>query len=267
MHTLAVVSLKGGVGKTTVALGLASAAQSRGIRTLVADLDPQCNATAALDPADAPGSLADVLTSPRRTVLDSAIAPSGWGTGVDVLIGSERVETFNDPDPTARRLSRLGKALSELNRLIDHGELPYQLVILDCPPSLGRLTRSALVAADGALMITEPSLFAVSGVHRAAEAVETERAEHNAHLRPVGVVVNKVRTRSTEHAFRIDELRRNFGEQVLEPTLPDRAAVQQAQGACTPIHRLRTAGAREASRAFDALLERAVDHIGTRPRG
>ncbi len=263
MHTLAVLSLKGGVGKTTVALGLASAAQARGLRALVADLDPQCNATSALDPAASSATLADVLAAPRRSVLDAAIAPSGWGSGLDVLVGSERAGELNDPDPGSRRLNRLGKAIAELNRLIDHGELPYQLVILDCPPSLGRLTRSALVAAQGALMVTEPNLFAVSGVQRAAEAVDTERSDHNPTLRPAGVVVNRVRPRSKEHAFRIEELRLNFGTQVLEPTLPERTAIQQAQGACAPIHRLRTPGAREVSRAFDALLDNVVNHANT----
>lgn len=262
VHTLAVLSLKGGVGKTTVALGLASAAQARGLRTLVGDLDPQCNATSALDPAETRASLAEVLATPRRSVLESAIAPSGWGPGVDVLVGSEEVESLNDPDPGARRLNRLGKALAELNRLIDHGELPYQLVVLDCPPSLGRLTRSALVAAQGALMVTEPSLFAVAGVQRASEAVDSERANHNAGLRSIGVVVNRVRPRSKEHVFRIDELREAFGPRVLEPALPDRVAVQQAQGACAPIHQLRTAGAREISEAFDALLDGVVNHAG-----
>lgn len=264
MHTLAVLSLKGGVGKTTVALGLASAAQSRGMRTLVADLDPQCNATSALDPGPAVATLTEVLASPRRSVLASAIASSGWGPEIDVLVGSEEAEALNDPDPGARRLNRLGRALSELNRLIDHGELPYELVVMDCPPSLGRLTRSALVAAQGALMVTEPSLFAVSGVQRASEAVESERLEHNPGLRPVGVVVNKVRPQSKEHVFRIDELRATFGARVLEPTLPDRIAVQQAQGACAPIHRMRTPGGRDLARAFEELLDNVVDHARTR---
>lgn len=255
MHTLAVVSLKGGVGKTSVALGLASAALARSLRTLVADLDPQCNATSALDPGPTETSLAEVLASPRRSVLESAIAASGWGSGLDVLVGSEDVEALNDPAPGARRLNRLCRALGELNRLVDHGELPYQLVVLDCPPSLGRLTRSALVAAQGALMVTEPTLFAVSGVQRAAEAVAAEQAEHNPALRTLGVVVNKVRTQSKEHGFRVGELRATFGAQILDPVLPDRVAVQQAQGSCAPIHALRTAGGRDLARAFDALLD------------
>ncbi|GAA4546879.1 ParA family protein [Amycolatopsis samaneae] len=250
MPTIAVLSLKGGVGKTTVVLGLASAALKRGVGTLVADLDPQCNATAALDPGPAKTTLADVLASPRRQVVTSAIARSAWGAGVDVLVGSEQAESFNDPEPGSRRLGRLATALGELPD-------PYALTLLDCPPSLGRLTRSALVAADAALLVTEPSLFAVSGVQRAAEAVDAERDRHNPGLRTLGVVVNRVKPRSVEHTFRVNELRETFDGLVLDPVLPDRAAVAQAQGACAPLHRLRTAGARDLAAAFDTLLGKA----------
>jgi cellulose biosynthesis protein BcsQ len=254
VQTVAILSLKGGVGKTTVTLGLASAALKRGLRTLVVDLDPQCNATAALDPAATRTTVADVLADPRRSVVAGAITASAWGAGVDVLTGSEATEAFNDPDPGSRRLNRLAGALSEWGKGVDHGETPYELVLLDCPPSLGRLTRSALVAADGALLVTEPSLFAVSGVQRAAEAVEAERAEHNRKLKALGVVVNRVKPRLTEHEFRVAELRETFGALVLDPVLPERVAVQQAQGACAPLHQVRTAGGRELGAAFDTLL-------------
>lgn len=258
MRTVAVLSLKGGVGKTTVVLGLASSAMRRGARTLVVDLDPQCNATATLDPEETETTLADVLETPRATVLRQAIAHSGWGDEVDVLVGSEDVEALNDPDPDPRRLGKLSRALGALSSLLAEGELPYQLVLLDCPPSLGRLTRSALVAADGALLVTEPTLFAVSGANRAFDAVEETREEHNPNLVQLGVVVNRVRPHSYEHQYRIAELRESFGSLVMPVALPDRLAVQQAQGACTPIHNWPTPGAREVSLAFNLLLARLL---------
>jgi len=258
VRTVAVLSLKGGVGKTTVVLGLASSAMRRGARTLVVDLDPQCNATATLDPEETESTLADVLETPRTTVLRQAIAHSGWGEEVDVLVGSEDVESLNDPDPDPRRLSKLSRALGALSSLLAEGELPYQLVLLDCPPSLGRLTRSALVAADGALLVTEPTLFAVSGANRAFDAVEETREEHNPNLVQLGVVVNRVRPHSYEHQYRIAELRESFGSLVMPVALPDRLAVQQAQGACTPIHNWPTPGAREVSLAFNLLLARLL---------
>jgi cellulose biosynthesis protein BcsQ len=265
VQTVAVLSLKGGVGKTTIVLGLASAAQRRGARTLVVDLDPQCNATATLDPDDTEATLADVLETPRPAVLRDAIARSGWGEEVDVLVGSEDLELLNDQDPDPRRLEKLSRALEELAHLLTDDELPYQLVLLDCPPSLGRLTKSALIAAQGALLVTEPTLFAVSGAQRAFEAVEQVAAEHNPGLFPLGVVVNRVRPQSYEHQYRIQELREHFGNLVMPVALPDRLAVQQAQGACLPIHAWGTPGSREVALALNLLLARLLRSLG-RPR-
>lgn len=254
MHTVSVLSLKGGVGKTTVVLGLASAALRRGVRTLVIDLDPQCNATSTLEPEESKASIYDVLQDPSEENLDQAIRPSRWGDGIDVLSGSEDAELLNHPDPNESRLHRLKDALRTLRDMYE--EFPYQLVLLDCPPSLGQLTRSALVAADRALLVTEPTMFAVAGVQRAFEAVQNERENNNADLQPLGVVVNRVRPRSHEHQFRIDELRDIFGPLVMPVALPDRLAVQQAQGACMPIHEWGTPGAREVALAFNLLLAR-----------
>lgn len=243
---------------TTVVLGLASAAMRRGVRTLVVDLDPQCNATACLEPDKTTKGLSDVLADPRPEVLRAAVARSSWGEEVDVLVGSEDAESLNGQHSDGDHLSHLTDALSELDGLIAEGELPYQLVLLDCPPSLGRLTRSALVAADRALLVTEPTIFAVSGVQRAFEAVQAERQSNNPDLQPLGVIVNRVRPRSHEHQFRIDELRDIFGPLVLPVALPDRLAVQQAQGACMPIHQWGTPGAREVALAFNLVLARTL---------
>jgi cellulose biosynthesis protein BcsQ len=255
---VAVLSLKGGVGKTSVVLGLAGAAMIRGVRTLVVDLDPQGNATSALDPQDTESTLADVLAHPSEATLRGAVATSAWDPSVDVLVGAEEVEIHNRPDPDASRLSRLAVALSHIDRLASQDSSPYRLVLLDCPPSLGQLTRSALVAADRALLVTEPTLFSVTGVQRAFEAVHAERAQHNPGLQPLGVVVNRVRTHLLEHEYRIRELRELFGPLVLPISLPDRSAVQHAQGAGVPVQRWGTPGAREVSLAYQTLLARVL---------
>ncbi|WP_226356219.1 ParA family protein [Pseudonocardia sp. ICBG601] len=266
MQVVATLSLKGGVGKTTVALGLAGAAQRHGVSTLVVDLDPQANATTALDPEPTTATVADVLDEPRRAVVERAIAPSAWGEGLDVLVGAEQTERHNHPDPGAAQLYRLDRALQRLaGELItddsggsEHTEERYRLVIVDCPPSLGQLTRSALSAADRAILVTDPTMFSVSGVQRAFDAVQTERERSNDRLQPLGVLVNRVRPRNTEHEFRISELRELFGPLVFNSVLPDRSAVQQAQGACLPIQAWDTPGAREISAVFTALLGRVL---------
>jgi chromosome partitioning protein len=260
---VATLSLKGGVGKTTAALGLAGAAQAHGVRTLVVDLDPQANATVALDAGPTTASVADVLDEPTRAVLRRAVTPSGWGDGVDVLVGAEQTERHNRPDPGDAQLGRLARAFDRLDGLFDEpgsppeGE-PYRLVIVDCPPSLGQLTRSALTAAHRAVLVTDPTMFAVSGVQRAFDAVQSERERANPQLQPLGVLVNRVRPRNSEHEFRIAELRELFGPLVLTAVVPDRAAVQQAQGACLPIQQWDTPGAREVSAVFTALLGRVL---------
>ena len=258
MLVVATLSLKGGVGKTTVALGLAGAAQQHGVPALLVDLDPQANSTIALDVGPTSATVADVLDDPRPSVLRQAIAPSGWGEGLDVLVGAEQTERHNHPDPTAKQLTKLRRALERLDGPEDGGSEPYRIVIVDCPPSLGQLTRSALAAADRAVLVTDPTMFAVSGVQRAFDAVQSERQRGNPDLQPLGVLINRVRPRNTEHAFRIDELRELFGPLVFSGVLPDRSAVQQAQGACLPIQRWDTPGAREISAVFTVLLGRVL---------
>jgi cellulose biosynthesis protein BcsQ len=257
VQVVASLSLKGGVGKTTVALGLAGAAQQHGLRTLVVDLDPQANATIALDVGPTAASVADVLDEPRLSVLRDAIAPSGWGPGLDVMVGAEQNERHNHPEPGPAQLGRLARALNRLAELEGQSD-PYRLVVIDCPPSLGQLTRCALTAADRAVLVTDPTMFAVSGVQRAFDAVQTERQRGNPGLQPLGVLINRVRPRNTEHEFRIAELRELFGPLVLTGVLPDRSAIQQAQGACMPIQQWDTPGAREASAVFTLLLGRVL---------
>jgi cellulose biosynthesis protein BcsQ len=231
------------------------------------DLDPQANSTIALDVEPTTGTVADVLDEPSRSVLRRAIATSAWGEGLDVLVGSEQNERHNHPDPSTKQLERLARALSRLvdpdlgsslGRTDEKPGEPYQLVIIDCPPSLGQLTRSALAAADRAVLVTDPTMFAVSGVQRAFDAVQAERERGNPDLQPLGVLVNRVRPRNAEHDYRIAELRELFGPLVFGSVLPDRSAVQQAQGACLPIQSWNTPGAREVAAVFTALLGRLL---------
>jgi chromosome partitioning protein len=263
VQVVATLSLKGGVGKTTVALGLAGAALHHGLRTLVVDLDPQANATIALDVGPTTATVAEVLDEPTPAMLRRAIVQSGWGEGLDVLVGAEQTERHNHPDPGPKQLNRLQRALQRIEPAVPvEDDEPYRLVIIDCPPSLGQLTRSALAAAHRAVLVTDPTMFAVSGVQRAFDAVQTERTRGNPDLQPLGVLINRVRPRNSEHEFRIAELRELFGPLVLTGVLPDRSAIQQAQGACMPIQRWDTPGAREVSAVFTTLLGRVLRSDG-----
>ncbi|WP_448060823.1 ParA family protein [Cellulomonas hominis] len=250
MLVLAVCSLKGGVGKTSVTLGLASAALEQGLRTLVVDLDPQGDCTLALGvPQDGRPDVSTVLADPTAESVRAATSPSTWAEeGLDVLVGSAasaRHDVLDDRD-----VDRLRFALAWVS--------DYDLILIDCPPSLGGLTRAGLTAADRAVVVTEPGLFSVMAVGRAMRTIDELRRGPATQLQPLGVVVNRVRARSSEQAFRLEELRTLYGPLVLSPQVPERAALQQAQGAAQPVHAWPGAPAAELAQVFEALLDRAL---------
>jgi cellulose biosynthesis protein BcsQ len=259
---VSVCSLKGGVGKTSVVLGLASAALARGVPTLVVDLDSQADATLALDVSGAVEvDVATLLGNPRRKTFDAAVTPSGWaadGQKLDVIPGSAESAAYDGRRATERALSRLGQALATTQ--------DYKLVIIDCPPSFGGLTRSGLVASNRAVVVTEPALFSVTAADRALRAIDELRRSSAPDLQPLGVVVNRYRDRSPEHRYRVTELADMFGPLVLTPTIPERSALQQAQGASMPIHRWPGPAASELSSAFDAHLARVLRAESRPPR-
>jgi len=254
MRVLSVLSLKGGVGKTTVTLGLAGAAVTRGLRTLLVDLDPQANATVVVDPTTVQFTTNDVLADGRAGVLAQAVTHTRWSDLLDVVASERLLEHRAVPE---------GEGALRL-RVTMQGLAGYDLVLLDTPPALGELTRNALAASDIALVVTEPSLFALQGASQAVEAVEVMRT-YNLRLRLAGIVVNRVRPVSAEHRYRLAELALAYGDLLLQPALPDRSVVQQAAGACTPVQEWKTTGGREVSRIFDGYLQRILDSDAAAP--
>lgn len=261
---IAVCSLKGGVGKTSVTLGLTSAARAAGLRTLVVDLDPQGDSTVGLDaPTDVPSTSALVMDAPRRRNLRAATVRSHWSEGsaapVHVVVGGEELARLDRTDLSSR-------TLVSLRTVLDKVEEDYDLVIVDCPPSLGGLTRIGLAAAERALIVTEPGVFAVSAADRALRAVHEVRTNLHPTLQPLGIVINRVRSNVGEHRYRVEELVSLFGPLVLTQRIPERTALQRAQGAYAPIHDFKDFGAREVAALFDAILAHALRATGSQPR-
>ncbi|WP_341783478.1 ParA family protein [Leucobacter ruminantium] len=261
MHVLSVSSLKGGVGKTTVTLGLASAAFSRGLRTLVVDFDPQSDVSTGLDVnPEGHANVAEVLESPKEKTVRAAIAHSGWnryheGGRIDLLVGSPSAINFDGPHPSTRDIWKLEEALAVV-------EAEYDLVLIDCAPSLNALTRTAWAASDRVLVVSEPSLFAVAATDRALRAIEEIRRGVSPRLQPLGVLINRTQPNSMEHQFRIRELREMFGPLVLNPQLPERPSLQQAQGAAKPVHMWPGEASQEMAANFDLVLDRILRSAG-----
>ena len=254
MHVLSVSSLKGGVGKTTVALGLASAALNKGLNTLIIDLDPQCDATSGLAAVNEFGaSVAEVLQTPKLPAIRRAIVSSSWqrGSKMDVMVGSPRSLLLDNPAPTVADVWKLEEVLTQI-------EEDYDLVIIDTPPSINALTRTAWVASDRVIIVTEPSLYSVIAADRAKKAIAEISAKLTPRLELLGVVVNRLRPQSNEHDYRLKELKEMFGNQLLMPYFEERAAIQQSTGAARPIHSWPAEGAAEVAKGFDWLLAGAL---------
>ena len=247
--TVAVINQKGGVGKTTVALGLASAAQVAGVPTLVVDLDPQGSSSWALglDVDSQTLTVSDAIAANRDGAAADIIVESGWGDPIDVLpAGRELIDRDGDVRATdpQRRLRRALRGVTD----------PYELVLIDCAPSLGLTTRNGLVAADLALLVVEPSALSLRGVVAVTDAIDEVWGELNPSLDIAGVVVNRVPPASSEAELQLDQLRSIVGKRaVWTPFIPQRVAVNEALGARESIHAHGWRGA-DVAGAFEALL-------------
>jgi chromosome partitioning protein len=258
MTVVAVLSMKGGVGKSTVALGLASAGWDRDLRTLLIDMDPQANASMALDVLGADFTSSDVLADARAGVAGDAIVESGWGPSVQVIPAERSLEH--------RTISRGRNSAQRLRTALATIPKRYDLVIVDCPPSLGELTRNALTAADRAVIVTEPSHFSLHGAAEALEAVSVIARTTNPRLRTSTVVVNRFNPDDREHRLNLERLADAHGRLVYDPPLPECAGIPQSQRAVSPIHTWNSPGSREVAEIMDDLLDLLVPPKAPEPR-
>ena len=137
--------------------------------------------------------------------------------------------------------------------------IPYDVVLIDCPPSLGLNSRSALVAADYVLLVTEPSVLATQGLAAATDFIDEVWHAHNRKLDVAGIVVNRVPPVSSEAEHRYDELATMVGRRAIwKPAIPQRVVVGRAIGERRPIHDLgwRSSGVSEVFDAHAAKLLR-----------
>ncbi len=268
MATVAVLNQKGGVGKTTVVLGLAAAAQRRGDPTLVVDLDPQGSAGWAMgvEADDDHLAIGDVLRTGDAATATAATVTSGWGAGVDVLPASRNLIDRESDSGMAAAPTRLRDALAPAaNR--------YRLVLIDCAPSLGPTTRAGLVAADGVLLVAELSALSLRGADAVIDTIEQidRELDDDAHpgLDLYGTVINRAPSVSAEADRQADELGRHLGRGMLwRPFIPQRTALNEAVGRRCPVQDLgRRAG--NIVGIFDALYDRLLERVDdpSRPVG
>ena len=199
-HTIAVLSQKGGTGKTTLVRSLTEVLRRIGLNVLPIDLDPQGNLSDYFDvDPDATPTIGEVLAGRARAVdaIHKNMIPANLGLAEAELVLS----------------GKMGRELT-LKRALRESRRQHDLVLIDCPPALGLLTVNALVAASHAMVSAEGEYFSLQGVEQVLEVMELARENLNEGLQWLGVVLNMADMRMVHTRETLAHMRESFGDKV-----------------------------------------------------
>ena len=246
-QTIACANQKGGVGKTTTVVNLASYLAILGDRVLVIDLDPQGNATSGLG-VDRSTVVQSVYDGIVDDVLLDQLVVQGAVEGVDIVPSTIAL--------AGAELELAGVTARErrLRRLVEPLAHEYDVIFIDCPPSLGLLTVNALTAADAVLIPLQCEYYALEGLTQLLATVDLVRDHLNPHLELDGVVLTMYDARTNLSADVAAEARRHLGSSVYETIIPRSVRLSEA-----PSHGLPISQYAPESRGATAYAELALE--------
>lgn len=261
-QVLPIANQKGGVGKTTTAVSVAAALADLGCRVLLVDLDPQANATSGLGVRAQPDQLTiyDVLV--RQEPIQAAIMSTGvanlWVIPSTIDLAGAEVELVS----AFSRELKLRHALEAV-----YGD--FDLILVDCPPSLGLLTVNALSAGDAAVIPIQCEYYALEGLGALRRNADLVRSQLNPDLGILGFVLTMLDARTRLSHQVVEEVRSHFGDRVFESRIPRSVRLAEAPGFGQPITAFdpSSPGGRAYRRLAVEMLERLAEENGVHVTG
>lgn len=227
-RVLSIANQKGGVGKTTTAINLGAALAMRDRRVLLIDLDPQGNASTGL------GVSRETRTRNSYDLLLSNADPSeiAQPTSIERLAIIPATMDLSSADSELMQSTR---RVVHLRNAIRRQSLPYDYVLIDCPPALNLLTINALVASESVLVPLQAEFFALEGLSQLLVTVREIRETANADLRVEGILLTMFDKRNNLCLQVDQDARANLGDLVFQATIPRNVRLSEAQSYAMPV--------------------------------